>query len=366
MIYANDIEGTFVSKGLCQSIKLLTEQRLAFDTRMGERARASDVSASRNHQRDQISHQKPAEAAAHGASEPSHDSRLPHKSGELLMSKEARVTYMKLRGDQLLHLAEMARHDGFSTPQCEGLAAEALEAYISAQQEASSKINGSNAATNNSTSRSSIGNSSALPELHPMRVELALRISSVLFHLLDRPVEAWDVGYPVYLAAAEHPTRLGARGLAIAQALRDHLACIEIPPGGGGQQRESGGNSEEIDTRYDNSSTISHGQGVVHGTGEDEHRERLIEGEWGFLRMSTECDEAPGHGVGDGRMMSDKLRDLAQVKHARACMEAVTATDRVLLGTMEHADVVQSALKKVRATKDWYQYTRVYAQNAGA
>lgn len=356
MIHANDVEGTCVSKGLCESIKLLTEQRLAFDKRMGERARASDarpLSPSRNRQSDHMSHGKAA--AAHSAREPAHDSNLTQKPSELFMSKEARVTYMKLRGDQLLHLAEMARHgSGFSTPQCEGLAAEALEAYLSAQQEASSKMNGSNAAIGivSSTNGSSIRHSSTLPELHPLRVELAFRISSVLLHLLDRPVEAWEIGYPTYLAAAEHPTRLGARGLAITQALRDHLACIEIPQGGGEPQREGRGNDEETDTRRDGSSSaMSHGPGSARGRGGDEHGERLVEGEWGFLRMSAKGDGAQGGG--DGRTVGDKLRNLAQVKQARACMEAVTATDRVLLGTMEHADVVQSALKQARARKDY-------------
>lgn len=357
MAHANDTGGTFVSKGLCESIKLLTEQRLAFDTRMCDRARASDArpfSPNRNRQRgDQTSH---GAEATHSAAEPSHDLRHTQQQVGLLLSKEARVTYMKLRGDQLLHLAEMARHGGgFSTPQCEGLAAEALEAYLSAQQEACSKMNDSSPAikTVKNSNENSIGNCKALPELHPLQVELALRISSVLLHLLDRPVEAWEVGYPIYLAAAEYPTRLGARGLAITQALRDHLACIDIQQSGRGQQREGRGNSsEQTATRHESSSATSSRQGTSRGTGEDRHGERLVEGEWGFLRMSAECDEARGQGVGDGTNPSDKLRNLAQVKQARACMEAVSATDRVLLGTMEHADVVQSALKQARERKN--------------
>eukprot|EP00752_Nemacystus_decipiens_P004682 g4270.t1 len=290
------------------------------------------------------------------------------------MSKEARVTYKKLRGDQLLHLAEMSRRDdGCSTPRCEGLAAEALEAYLSAQQEACSKMDDSTTATSivngNSTrssgdsiddddnnNNSSNNTSGTLPELHPLRIELALRISSVLLHLLDRPVEAWGVGYPVYLAAAEHPTRLGARGLVITQALRDHLACIEI-----GEQVEGTGNSssEQIDTRHDGASAISRAPRAARGAGDGGHAERLVEGEWGFLRMSADHDEARAQGV--GRTVSDKLRHLAQVKQARACMEAVTATDRVLLGTMEHADDVKSALKQI-----FFAYTKRYAKSVVA
>lgn len=354
MMHTNNTEGNYVSRGLCESIKLLAEKRLAFDTKMGERARTSDarpLSPNPNRRGDQISHGK----AAHSASEPSHDLRLAQQSAGFIMSKEARVTYMKLRGDQLLHLAEMARHDGgISTPQCEGLAAEALEAYLAAQQEASSKLNGfgkANSITNSSsisTSSDSSGSSNTLPELHPLQIELALRVSSVLLHLLDRPVEAWEVGYSTYLAAAEHPTRLGARGLAITQVLRDHLACIDIQQGGGRQHCEGRSNSEQIDTRHDNSSVTTLGQGMARGTGEDGQGERLVQGEWSFLRLSTECDEARGQVVRDGRMARDKLRVLAQVKQARVGMEAITATDRVLLGTMEHADVIQSALKQAR------------------
>ncbi len=308
MPYANKAEGTCLSRGLCDSIKSLTEQRLAFDTKMGERARA------------------PA-------------GKLLSTAAESHMSMEGRVTYMKLRGDQLLHLAEMARHDGVvSIAECESLAAQALEAYLAAQQEASAKdIDTTNRMISSggtgSSSNDSNGNSGALPALHPLQVELALRISSVLLHLLDCPVEAWEVGYPIYLAAAEHPTRLGARGLAITQALRDHLALIDIQGGEGEQPCEGSRDSEKT--------------GRAHGSAEFGQAGRAgIEGEWGFLRMSGAFDESAGPAVRIGRSASDRLRILAQVKQARACMEAVTATDRVLLGTMESADVVQSALKQ--------------------
>lgn len=369
MLYTKSDEGTCVGRGLCESIKLLTEQRLAFDTRMDERARASDarpLSPNANRHGGQISYGKETEAT-HSLSEPSRDIRLTQQSTGMLMSKEARVTYMKLRGDQLLHLAEMARHDGgVSNPQCEGLAAEALEAYLAAQQEASSKVNGSKAAANivNSSSNNNSGNSSenssTLPEIHPLQVELALRISSVLLHLLDRPIEAWGVAYPAYLAAAEHPTRLGARGLAITQALRDHLACIDIQQGAGGQQHEARGNNDHTNTCHDSSSATTHGQGTARGTGEDGHGEGLVEGEWGFLRMSAECDETRGQEVGDGRTASYKLRTLAKMKKARVCMEAVTSTERVLLGTMERADIAESALKQAREQDNRaYMYVHV-------
>lgn len=309
MLYANKAKGTCLGRDLCDRIKSLTEQRLAFDTKMGERARASAA-------------------------------KLLAPAAELNMSKEGRVTYMKLRGDQLLHLAEMARYDGGVPPtECESLAAQALEAYLAAQEEASAKdINTtktiiSSGGTGSSSNDSSSGNSGALPALHPMRVELALRISSVLFHLLDRPVEAWEVGYPTYLAAAEHPTRLGAQGLVITQALRDHLALIDIQGGGEEQPYEGSITGEKA--------------GRAHESAEGGQPGRLgVEGEWGFLRMSGALDESAGPTAGIGRTASDRLRILAQVKQARACMEAVTATDRVLLGTMESADIVQSALQQ--------------------
>ena len=313
MPFTNNAEGICISKGLCDSIKSLTEQRLAFDTKMGERARAY--------------------AAKHLSPDSESD-----------MSTVGRVTYMKLRGDQLLHLAEMARHDGeVSIPEYESLAAQALEAYLAAQQEASAKmvIPATNTIDNGGTrscSNDSSGNGGALPEIHPLRVELALRVSSVLLHLLDRPVEAWEVGYPTYLAAAEHPARLGARGLAITQALRDHLALINIEGEGGEQQLERSSANERA--------------GTVRRSAKDGQAGRVeVEGEWGFLRLSTGCDESAGAAAGLGRTASDRLRVLAQVKHARACLEAVTATERVLLGTMESANIVQSALKQASGAR---------------
>ncbi|CAM9277808.1 unnamed protein product [Pylaiella littoralis] len=325
MLHLDGHGGRCASRGLCEDIKLLTEQRLVFEKKL-----------------------------------------------ILGMSTEGRVTYLKLKGDQLLHQAEMARHGGVvSILECEGLAAVALEAYLTAQKEASSNVhnppdtigttvdisntNSSSSGRNGSSSRSSgSGDSSsgALPELHPLRVELALRISSVLLHLLDRPVEAWEAGYPVYLAASERPARLGTRGLVVAQVLRDHLARIHIQGEGLPRQHEEGSrNSKEKYDKHHNKSVITtdHKQAITCGEAENRPAEGFIEGEWGFLRMSAGGDEDIEKPAGLSRTPSDRLRVLAQVKQARACMNIVTTTEgRVLLGTMEHAGIVQSALKKAR------------------
>lgn len=306
MTSINNHEGRNVSRGLCDGIARLTAKRLAFDTKMRQRG--------------------------------------PAHSADARMSVEGRVTYLKLRGDQLLHLAEIARHSGeVSMPECEGLAAEALESYVAAQDEASSNTVDSsgdvvNSRTNNDGGRSnhgSSGSSSALPELHPLRIELVLRISSVLLYLLDRPIEAWEAAYPAYVAAAERPTHLGSRGLSVTQALRDHLACIGVRSGGSGYQQEG-------------SSACKSSKGGEPTNVQDPTGDFVGGDEWGFLRMAPGFDKGSGAVVGIGSTSSDKLRALAQFKQARSCLDGMTAAKRVLLGTMAHADVVKSALKQAR------------------
>lgn len=269
--------------GLCNRIQVLTEQRLAFDKKMHERACT----------------RSPATSPRRDAS----TSELLQK-GDL--SAEGRITYMKLQGDQLLHLAEMAHHDGLSTPECEGVAAEALEAYLAAQLVASEGDRNSN------NGNVAVG---ALPQLHPLRLELALRISSVLLHMLGRPVEAWEAAYSIYQVAAERPARLGPRGLAVTQFLRDHLASIDV--------RHAQEDHEDV-------------HGAAHGgRGSGEGADA-----WSFLGVSAGLHEAAA-----STAAGDRLRGLAQVKQARACMNGVA---KVLLGTMEQANVVQAALKQAR------------------
>ncbi|CAM9268006.1 unnamed protein product [Ectocarpus sp. 12 AP-2014] len=318
MTSVNHHEGMNVSRGLYDGIARLTAKRLAFDTKMRQRG-------------------------------------LTH-SADACMSVEGRVTYLKLRGDQLLHLAEIARHNGeVSMPECEGLAAEALEAYVAAQDEASSNAVDSsdvvNGRTNTDHGRShhgSSGSSSALPELHPLRIELALRVSSVLLHLLDRPIEAWKAAYPTYVAAAERPTHLGPRGLAVTQVLRDHLACIGIR--GGGSEYQEEGSSACKNSKGEEPTHVEHPNGGFAGGDE-----------WGFLRMAPGFDKGSGAVVGIGSTASDKLRALAQLKQARSCLDGMTAAKRVLLGTMEHADAVKSAVKQARI---FDVYRRKHAQPA--
>lgn len=372
MLYPDNYGGRCTSRGLCEDIKLLTEQRLAFDKKMSDRARGSAATRPLS----------PTICTANTHKE----ARLPHKTGTILedhnstqqtaalgMSTEGRVTYLKLRGDQLLHQAEMARYGGgVSIPECEGLAAEALEAYLTAQKEASSNVNSPSTITTNtvnirnSTSRGSgrvgsrsssnssgSGNngSGALPEVHPLQVELALRISSVLLHLLGRPVEAWEAGYSVYLAVSERPARLGARSLAIAQILRDHLACIDIQGDGVPGHHDLGSRKSEKNYNYHNDDSVSTTdcQTTTRGLAEGGQGQGLDRGEWGFLRMSAGSEEYIELPAGIGRIPSDNLRVLAQVKQARACMDVASAKKgMVLLGTMAHADIVQSALKKAR------------------
>ncbi|CAM9663336.1 unnamed protein product [Ectocarpus sp. 6 AP-2014] len=316
MTSVNHHEGRNVSRGLCDGIARLAAKRLAFDTKMRQRGPTANA----------------------------------------CMSVEGRVTYLKLQGDQLLHLAEIARHDGeVSMPECEGLAADALESYVAAQDEASSNAIDSsdvvNSRTNTDNGRShhsSSGSSSALPELHPLRIELALRISSVLLHLLDRPIEAWGAAYPTYVAAAERPTHLGPRGLAVTQVLRDHLACIGVRGGGSGHQQEG-------------SSACKNSKGEEPSHVQDLNGGFIGGDEWGFLRMAPGFDEGSGAVVGIGSTASDKLRALAQMKQARSCLDGMTAAKRVLLGTMDHANDVKSALKQARI---FDVYCRKHAQPA--
>lgn len=361
MVFIDNHEGRCISRGLCEDIVLLTEQRLAFEKKMSDRARALTATRPLSPIRTAVNSPDAKQAGLpEKTGTLSEDHNLAQQQAALGMSTEGRVTYLKLRGDHLLHQAEMARHGGgVSIPECEGLAAEALEAYLTAQKEASSITTNSVAINSNGNSSSggrngsSSNNSSSLPELHPLQVELALRVSSVLLHLLDRPVEAWEAGYPVYLAASERPGRLSARSLAIAQVLRDHLACIDIQSGGVPRQQHQKGifNSEKNEPYQDNDGSISttHCQAATRGVAEDGQVESSIAGEWGFLRMSAGFDEDLEQPAGTDRTRSDKLRVIAQLKQARASMDVVTATEgRVLLGTMEHADIVQLALKKAR------------------
>lgn len=351
----NGDEGDNISKGLCHGITQITNRRLAFENNVRERAASRPLSPSR--QANHTTHVEATEAA-HNTSMLLEDYSL------LVMRIEGRVTYMKLKGDQQLHLAEMARQEsGVSTPECEGLAAEALESYLAAKQEASAltdtMTNASGSNSNNDRSKNNVSGDSnhrggsggtALPELHPLQVELSLRISSVLLYLLDRPVEAWEAGYPTYLAAAEQPTRLGARGLAITQALRDHLARVDV---------------REIDEGYQHECGTDKKNAVIHGQCAREQPVEPCDGEWGFLRVFAGVNVAVGDSSEIGPTASDRLRALAQVKQARACLEGVTPTTRVLLGTMKHADAVRLALQQARraggGTQTWVDLWMVYA-----
>lgn len=266
-------------------MKVLTDQRLAFNRKMREMAPMRQVSPKRNPEK---SHLQPGEANA------SDDDCL--QTG--VLSVEGRVTYIKLQGDNLQYSAEMAHHDGVSTLECDGIATRALEVYLTAQQAA----NGSS------------GRAGALPKLHPMRLELALRISSVLLHLLRRPVEAWEVAYPAYVVASKGPARLGPRGLTVPQLLRDHLACIDV---------------KKVDKAYDGRDGLSGASRVLRPGG--------AEAEWRFLGMSSSLDRRSGY-----QAPHDKLWPLVQVKQAQARLDCGT---KILLSTMEYADKALSALQ---------------------
>ncbi|CAM9254124.1 unnamed protein product, partial [Laminaria digitata] len=252
-----------------------------------------------------------------------------------------RVTYIKLQGDQLLHLAELARSGGVSVPEFEGIAALALEAYLAARQVASGGGGGGDVGCSGSGSEKKKQSSNScwvggggggdfLPQLHPLRIELALRISSVLLHMLRRPIEAWEAAYPTYLVAAERPARLGPRGLIITQLLRDHLALIDVR----GAREHGDGEHGDFSARGGTSTAC----GLSSERGGNE---------WSFLRVSDGLCEEGGGGVVAGASAAggDKLRALARVRQARAAMGGVV---KVLLGTMERASVVHAALKKAR------------------
>ena len=72
-----------------------------------------------------------------------------------------------------------------------------------------------------STSSCWVGGGFSLPQLYPLQIELALRVSSILLHMLRRLIDAGEAAYPTYCVAGERPARLGRRGLLITQLLRD-------------------------------------------------------------------------------------------------------------------------------------------------
>lgn len=322
-------------KDLWRKIKTVTERRLAFDRQMRERAAAAKKGAS---QTSRIS--TPAQSSS-GTYTPT----VIDQDGGVL-SIEGRVTYLKLQGDQLVHLAEMAsveqtngdsvRSDG-AHEQDKDLASQALNAYLSARHAASGifdehefgDVNGGSKRRHAASRHNEINNCSgdrrscpSLPELHPLRLELAWRISSVLFHLLDRPVEAWEAAYPTYTAGAEHPARLGQRGLSIMELLRDQLALIDVRTADGSGYRE--------------------GKEPPRAAGDHDD---IKEG-WEFLRASETANSCAGMADAGARGVA-RFRDIvAQVRHSRACMDGVV---KVLLGTMVEADTIFRALETVRA-----------------
>ena len=246
------------TKSLCDSITVLTERRLDFDNKLRERAARPAAEARSPRCAEEEAAAAAAAAAAASSTSPVRragrppggvlEQELVHQQQTGALPILGRVTYMKLRGDQILHLAEMAQSRGLSIPEFEGIAAEALEAYLAAQQVASGGGGGGGGGCNTSESEKKdiigpcwVGGGGAgggsLPPLHPLRIELALRISSILLHMLRRPIEAWEAAYPTYLVAAERPARLGPRGLVITQLLRDHLALIDVR----GSREDGGG-----------------------------------------------------------------------------------------------------------------------------
>lgn len=283
---------------VCRSIwndtKELTGKRLASNKKVGERTRARRVSSTEI------------------------DGAHSHDVGVLteILSTEGRGTYMKLRGDHLLHLAEMARHCDLVSAEENEYATEALDAYLSAQRAVSgctaTHYTGADCSADGDCPVSESGKS--LPELHPLRLELAYKSSLVLFHFLGRCVDAWEIAYPVYVKATENPTRLGPRGLLVVQLLRDHLASIS--------PQEHALHQEE-----EHQNLTSHG-GVS-----------LQSEAWGFLRISSgEIHSARNDG-------SSTSRIVAEVKQARMHMEGIA---KVLLGTMSNAGKVLSKLKQVK------------------
>lgn len=355
-----------VHKSLWESMKAVTRRRLEFDHKMRERATNSVGPPGMSAFSPDVGG---GGALASNAVDSVHNDNWQKSDG--ILSIEGRVTYIKFQADQLLHLAEVSRltcgtneyRSWFSPDACDdsGLASRALKAYTSAlraasggdqtrnNQHSSDDNCGDNAAGNALKNKGSEDTDAAsvvptLPELHPLRLELVWRTSFILFHFLDRPLEAWEAAYPTYVAAAERPARLGPRALIIAQLLRDHLATIEIQCGEG-ERLQNWGEGCGLDDRGGRRSS-SHDEG------------------WSFLRMATTSeseDELPGMG-GDA-----KSRVIAQVLHARACMEGVA---KVLLGTMAGADRVFSALERVRlssiatATHFYYFFLNRSVNNA--
>ena len=343
-------------KSLCDSITVLTERRLAFDNKLRERSSAR-LAAETISTRYAAASAAPVRRTGHppdGVSEQESVRQLQAGALPIL----GRVTYMKLQGDQLLHLAEMAQFRGLPIPEFEGIAAEALEAYLAAQKVASGSdggggdgggCSGSESEKNNISSPCWVGGGGggdSLPQLHPLRIELALRISSVLLHMLRRPIEAWEAAYPTYLVAAERPARLGPRGLVVTQLLRDHLALIDVRG-----VREDGSGDHGVFSARSGTARTSTACLLSSEGGSNE---------WSFLRVSDGLCEGGG-GVVTGAAVTggDKLRALARVRQARAAMDGVV---KVLLGTMERAGVVHAALKKARLYasdgSDPYRYVR--------
>lgn len=309
---------------LFAKIKTLIERRLAFDQKLRGRVEQQEGTQNRI-----------------GTSSNNY-SRIGESDG--ILSVQGRVSYLKLKGDQLLHVAERAhlrQNSGKSilpgainNSEVQNLASQALTAYLSARQAASGVTRGSHTdfdyddlkPGDTHHGETSLGKGPeghpSLHELHPLRLELAWRISSVLLHLLDRPVEAWEAAYPTFKTASEHPARLQQSGLYMTELLRDHLALIDTRsagPGHGYQQQGQGGPD-----------TVNEIQDIKEG--------------WGFLRLNQEArgsgDASSHRGGGVG-----SLSISAQVRHARACMDGVA---KVLLETMVAANTVRLALETVR------------------
>lgn len=308
-----------IYKGLWDSINSLIKRRLVFDQKMNERAVAA---------RQAMVATSTAVVGNDDANAARTDDLLP-TSG--VLSIEGRVTYMKLQGDQLVHLVEMNICGGGSLPLAErdALVTAALDVYRSAQRAASGyNVEGdtnciSSSPDNHNTGDGGRGHICGLPELHPLRLELAFHISSVLLHLRRQPIEAWEAAYPTYVMATEHPARLGPRGLIITQLLRDHLAVIDVD-----MSSSSLGETDHVHSSMTDGTRQQRQQGVD------------ADDAWCFLRMSAAgADAVPGAA---GR---STLRGIAQVKQARASFDEVTT--KVLLGTMVNAEKVLPALEQV-------------------
>lgn len=232
-----------------------------------------------------------------------------------LLSKEGKATYLKLLGDQALRLAEIAGCDGSPSAERSSLAAEALDAYLAAQRAISPPNVDQIAPCASKSGGQENGDTSGLDDLHPLHLDLAYRISLVLYHFLERPIDAWQVAYPLYVKASEYSSRLGARALEIAQLLRNHVTSIDI--------HRYHSSQASLDYTRDPSAPWV----------------RLSDG-WGFLRISsTVTNLSPRDAEGDeSQIVSD-------VKHARA---STCGVPKVLLGTMRNAKKVLSKLEQVK------------------